>query len=44
MPKSSCDGWVRILDVLLGRLHIFLMSLLMILSSFLMYGFEKMTV
>ena len=43
MPKFSCGRWVSMLAVLLGVLHIFLVSLLMILSNFLMSGLEKMT-
>ena len=43
MPKISWGRWVRILVVLLGMLQISLVSLLMILSSFLMSGLENET-
>ena len=41
MPKSSLGRWVSMFVVLLGRLHISLVSLLRILSSFLMFGLEN---
>ena len=43
MPKSSLDRWDSMFDVLLGRLHISLVSLLRILSSFFMSGFDNGT-
>ena len=43
MPKFSWERWVRMLAVLLGILHVSLVILLIILSSFLMSGFEKGT-
>ena len=44
MPKYSCGRWVRMLAVLLDMLHNFLVNLPMILSSFMISGFEKGTV
>ena len=41
MPKSSLERWVRMFVILLVRLHIFLVSLMRILSSFLMFGLEN---
>ena len=41
MPKSSLGRWVSMFVVLWGRLHISLVSLLRILSSFLMSGLEN---
>ena len=41
MPKFSCEKWVRMLAVLLVILQISLVSLLMILSSFLMSGLDN---
>ena len=43
MLKLSCGRCVRILAVLLGILHISLVSLPMTLSSFMMSGLEKGT-
>ena len=43
MPKFSCGRWVNMLAVLVGMLQIFLVSLLIILSSFLMSGLENGT-
>ena len=43
MPNSSCGRCVRMLAVLLGMLHISLVSLLIILSNFLMSGLENGT-
>ena len=43
MPNSSCGSWVRMLAVLLGMLHISLVSLLIILSSFLISSLENGT-
>ena len=43
MPNSSCGRWVRMLAVLLSMLPISLVSLLIILSSFLMFGLENGT-
>ena len=43
MPMFPWGRWVRILDVLLGILKLSLVSLLMILSSFLMSGLENGT-
>ena len=41
--KLSCGRWVRMLAVLLGMLHISLVSLPKTLSSFMMSGLEKET-
>ena len=43
MPKLSCGRCVRMLAVLLGILHISLVSRLITLSSFMMSGLEKGT-
>ena len=43
MPKFSWGRCVRILAVLLGMLHVSLVSLLIILSSFLMSGLRNGT-
>ena len=43
MPKLSWGRCVRILAVLFGILQVFFVILLIILSSFLMSGFEKGT-
>ena len=43
MPKCSCGRCVRILAMLLGMLHISLVSRPMTLSSFMISGFEKGT-
>lgn len=41
MPKSSLKRWVRVLAILLGILHIVLVNLLSISSTFLIYGLEN---
>ena len=41
MPKSSLGRWVSMFGVFWGRLHIFLFSLLRILSSFFKSGLEN---
>ena len=43
IPNSSLGRWVSMLVVFWGRLHISLVSLLRILSSFLMSGLENET-
>ena len=43
MPKSSWERRVSAFVVLLGRLHISLVSLLRTLSNFLMFGLENGT-
>ena len=45
MPKSSCKRWVRILVVLLGRLHVYFFGELIMWNfvEFLMFGLEKGT-
>jgi hypothetical protein len=43
IPNSSCGKCVRMFVVLLGILHIYLVSLLGILSSFLMSSLENGT-
>jgi hypothetical protein len=43
MPKFSCGKCVRILAVLFGMLQVSFVILLIILSSFLISGFEKGT-
>ena len=41
IPKSSLLRWVRMLTMLFGHLHMFLVSLLSILSIFQIFGLEN---